>query len=508
MRDDCTPSPTPPPQLPSTSLYQTALREELDRQLEGYRRALVRVEAEVAAFPRLPLTHLRARLLHFAPVFDAVLAVVVDVTGGGLVGGRLLNRLHAAAQSGFPSVQVCGGGGGGGAGRCVCGRGREVGGCLRLPRFPSSCPSCTPAHPSCWWPCPHGCPLLLAQATFQALLHRCHEVLFNQLIAWTVYGLLPEGSDEFFIAADPASAKAALGASQRGRPRTAPASASAGSMVRACVLRACTCMARVVVHRVLMFPRPIVCWPAHFAAWQPFPTPPCIPTAPTPTPTPPRLSVRFQGGTAAGAGRDATSALTEFTHALDELSSGFTVNMAMLPSRYIPLRVAECVLFVGRAVRLLTQQRFDVTAPRAPPAGDGTGVSGGAGVGGGAWGLGRAGTASLADSSSPGGGPWGSGSGSGAGSGAGRGLGWSWAEVSGWGVCVLGCMCAGVCWASGAHVSMRAHAHVCVCVPVATQACVTAGSSGRPAVRRVFFSLRPYSAVRARYLCPRGECRQ
>jgi hypothetical protein len=49
--------------------------------------------------------------------------------------------------------------------------------------------------------------------------------------------------------------------------------------------------------------------------------------------------------------------------ALDELSSGFTVNLSMLPSRYIPLRVAECVLFVGRAVRLLTQQRFDVTAP-------------------------------------------------------------------------------------------------------------------------------------------------
>jgi hypothetical protein len=63
-----------------------------------------------------------------------------------------------------------------------------------------------------------------------------------------------------------------------------------------------------------------------------------------------------------------SSRSSEFAVALDELSSGFTVNLAMVPSRYLPLRVAECVLFVGRAVRLLTQQRFDVTAPRAPPA--------------------------------------------------------------------------------------------------------------------------------------------
>lgn len=250
---------------PSTSLYLSAMNEGLEEELGRYREALVVVEGELADCPQLPLTHLRHRVAQFTPVLHSVLGVVAEVERVGLRGGPLLNCLHAAAQSGFPAVR----------------------------------------------------------ATFEALLHRCHLVLFNQLIAWTVYGLLPEGSAEFFIAAE---APKALSASTR--PGTAR-------------------------QAVLASPTPTVREPAAASVRQcPFAI-----SYGTPKSIIVLLCFFMQG---------AASWSTEFAIALDELSSGYTVNLGMVPSRYLPLRVAECVLFVGRAVRLLTQQRFDVTAPRIP----------------------------------------------------------------------------------------------------------------------------------------------
>jgi hypothetical protein len=159
---------------PSTSLYVTALSEELVEQLGRYREVLVLVESELGDCPRLPVTHIRQRLSHFPPILDSVLGLVVEVEESRLSGGSLLNRLHAAAQSGFPGV-------------------RDI---------------------------------------FEALLHRCHQVLFNQIISWTVYGLLPEGSSEFFIEAETSPSRT-LAASKRQGTGPQAGFASGALVVRA-----------------------------------------------------------------------------------------------------------------------------------------------------------------------------------------------------------------------------------------------------------------------------------
>lgn len=123
------------------SLYRSALCEAVAGELAAYRAAVVAVEEDLLRDPHLPLVYVREKLLPFEPVFASVLAAVREVVEGGLVGGPLLARLHAGCLHGSPAVQQC----------------------------------------------------------FDRLLHRCHQVLYNQLVCWVVYGRLPPGSQECFI---------------------------------------------------------------------------------------------------------------------------------------------------------------------------------------------------------------------------------------------------------------------------------------------------------------------
>jgi hypothetical protein len=76
----------------------------------------------------------------------ALASVVTDVLDDGLVGGPLLDRVFAGTTNGSPAIRTC----------------------------------------------------------FQRLLHRCHQVFYNQLMSWVVYGRLPcSGCEEFFVTSSP-----------------------------------------------------------------------------------------------------------------------------------------------------------------------------------------------------------------------------------------------------------------------------------------------------------------
>jgi hypothetical protein len=128
------------------SLYLAALSDELDHELQAYRDAVLQTERELEVHPAMPFVHVRERMLVFEPLLRSMVDTVASIMNEKLLGGALLNRLHAAAQSGVPVV-------------------RE---------------------------------------SMLRIMQRCHQVLFNHLIAWAVFGVLPQGAAaaEFFIVAE------------------------------------------------------------------------------------------------------------------------------------------------------------------------------------------------------------------------------------------------------------------------------------------------------------------
>ena len=127
-----------------TSLYVAALCDAVSSELALYRAAVVAVEQDLIRDDKLPLVGIRERLMPFHHVFRALVAAIADVADSKLVGGQLLDRLFTGSLSGSPTIR----------------------------------------------------------STFERLLARCHQVFYNQLISWVVYGRLPVGAPEFFVAAE------------------------------------------------------------------------------------------------------------------------------------------------------------------------------------------------------------------------------------------------------------------------------------------------------------------
>ncbi|KAL3140276.1 Gamma-tubulin complex component 4 [Trebouxia sp. C0009 RCD-2024] len=133
--------------LQTCSLYRRALATGVSELLDVYRAAILQVQQHMYHHPSLTLAGLQHLLLECQMILPAVHQLVHIVQQDNISGSNLLHLLHSKAQCGIPELQSC----------------------------------------------------------LTRLLWHCNQVLFKQLSAWMVHGLLQDKHQEFFI--QPASSQ-------------------------------------------------------------------------------------------------------------------------------------------------------------------------------------------------------------------------------------------------------------------------------------------------------------
>ncbi|BBN17581.1 gamma-tubulin complex component 4 [Marchantia polymorpha subsp. ruderalis] len=123
------------------SVYRRALANGIAEVLAVYRSAVLKVEQNLLSDPVPVLASVTQGLHQFEMLLPPLYALVREVEREELKGGRLLNLLHAKCHCGIPELQAC----------------------------------------------------------MQRLLWHGHQVMYRQLAAWMVYGLLQDQHMEFFI---------------------------------------------------------------------------------------------------------------------------------------------------------------------------------------------------------------------------------------------------------------------------------------------------------------------
>ncbi|KAL2612318.1 hypothetical protein R1flu_024010 [Riccia fluitans] len=125
----------------SPSVYRRALANGIAEVLAVYRAAVLKVEQNLLSDPLPVLASVTEGLHRFEMLLPPLYALVREVEREEMKGGRLLNLLHAKCHCGIPQLQAC----------------------------------------------------------MQRLLWHGHQVMYRQLAAWMVYGLLQDQHMEFFI---------------------------------------------------------------------------------------------------------------------------------------------------------------------------------------------------------------------------------------------------------------------------------------------------------------------
>lgn len=189
------------------SVYTRALANGIAEVLAVYRSAVLKVEQDLLSDFTPVLSTVTQNLNKFEVLLPPLHALVQEVKHKNLRGGRLLDLLHTKCHCGVPELQNC----------------------------------------------------------MQRLLWHAHQVMYKQLAAWMVYGLLQDQHEEFFISRLQDASRCSEGENVKARPGVAHGNAD-----------------------------------TDLADWH----------------------------------------------------SGFHVFLDMLP-QYIPMQVAESILFVGKAVKIL-----------------------------------------------------------------------------------------------------------------------------------------------------------
>eukprot|EP00250_Pteridium_aquilinum_P022274 c25338_g1_i2 orf=77-2320(+) len=123
------------------SVYTRALANGVAEVLAVYRSAVLKVEQNLLSDAAPVLSNVTKDLNKFETLLPPLHALVQEVKDENLRGGRLLDLLHTKCHCGVPELQTC----------------------------------------------------------MQRLLWHGHQVMYRQLAAWTVYGLLQDQHEEFFI---------------------------------------------------------------------------------------------------------------------------------------------------------------------------------------------------------------------------------------------------------------------------------------------------------------------
>ncbi|XP_044300832.1 gamma-tubulin complex component 4 isoform X3 [Varanus komodoensis] len=136
-------APTQPPDLYSTQqgIYLRAFCTGLDTVLEPYRQALLDLEQEFLADPHLTISHVNYSLDQFQLLFPSLMIVVEQIKTQKIHGCQILEIVNRHSRGGLPPVR-------------------------------------------------HALEKVLAM---------CHAVMYKQLSAWMLHGLLLDQHEEFFI---------------------------------------------------------------------------------------------------------------------------------------------------------------------------------------------------------------------------------------------------------------------------------------------------------------------
>ncbi|XP_020684188.1 gamma-tubulin complex component 4 [Dendrobium catenatum] len=123
------------------SVYRRAIANGIIEILSVYRSAVLQVEQNLLSDPLPILATVTHGLNKFDVVLPPIYELIAEIEREDIRGGKLLNLLHKRCHCGIPELQSC----------------------------------------------------------FQRLLWHGHQVLYNQLASWMVYGILQDPHGEFFI---------------------------------------------------------------------------------------------------------------------------------------------------------------------------------------------------------------------------------------------------------------------------------------------------------------------
>ncbi|CAK9175334.1 unnamed protein product [Ilex paraguariensis] len=123
------------------SVYRRAIANGIVEVLSVYRSAVLQVEQQLLSDSLPILATVTQGLNKFSMLLPPLYEIILEIERDGISGGRLLNLLHKRCHCGVPELQAC----------------------------------------------------------IQRLLWHGHQVMYNQLASWMVYGILHDPYEEFFI---------------------------------------------------------------------------------------------------------------------------------------------------------------------------------------------------------------------------------------------------------------------------------------------------------------------
>lgn len=126
---------------PSSTVYVRAFSHGVDEHLKLYREYVLAIEHEYLLERALTIPHIGYRLGIFFQLFPALSRCVADIMEQKLKGGQLLDLLYEMQQNGNPAVRKM----------------------------------------------------------FQRIVQHCLGVLYEQINAWAVYGIIIDETEEFFV---------------------------------------------------------------------------------------------------------------------------------------------------------------------------------------------------------------------------------------------------------------------------------------------------------------------
>ncbi|CAL8404727.1 unnamed protein product [Boreogadus saida] len=141
----------PPSQAGLNGIYLRAFCTGLDTMLQPYRQALLDLEQEFLGDPHLTISHVNYMLDQFQLLFPSVMVVVETIKSQKIHGCQILETVYKHSCGGLPPVRMA----------------------------------------------------------LEKILAVCHGVMYKQLAAWMLHGLLLDQSEEFYIKQGPSAGGAA-----------------------------------------------------------------------------------------------------------------------------------------------------------------------------------------------------------------------------------------------------------------------------------------------------------
>ncbi|KAI3514670.1 hypothetical protein L1887_13274 [Cichorium endivia] len=131
----------PKEKMENQSVYRRAIANGITEILSVYRSAILHMEQKLLSDPLPILATIIQGLNKFFVLLPPLYELILEIERDGICGGKLLNLLHKRCHCGVPELQTC----------------------------------------------------------IQRLLWHGHQVMYNQLASWMVYGILHDQYGEFFI---------------------------------------------------------------------------------------------------------------------------------------------------------------------------------------------------------------------------------------------------------------------------------------------------------------------